>query len=146
MNIWYKLLLYIHISSVILSIGPFFALIPMISKLRSAEGPVQSIYLDAFRFVVRLSKHAGHVLVASGILLVAAGPWSWGTPWIVATIFMLVSSLFFFARAFTPAIRKIDERGQGKGDAVRTLHRATWMYLFLLMVMLWLMVAKPVLW
>jgi hypothetical protein len=146
MTIWYKLLLYIHISSVILSIGPFAVLIPMIRRLRSAEAPVQGIYLDAFRFVVRLSKHAGHVLVVSGILLIMEGPWSWRTPWVAATIFILVSSLFFLARAFSPAIRKIDERGQGRDNAIRTLHRAIWMYLFLLMVMLWLMVAKPVLW
>ncbi|WP_204524908.1 hypothetical protein [Priestia abyssalis] len=142
----YKLLLYIHISSVILSIGPFVVLIPMIGKLRSAEASVQGIYLDAFRFVVRLSKHAGHVLVASGILLVIAGPWTWGASWIAATIFILVSSLFFLARAFSPTIRKIEEHSQKKEAAVRTLHRAIWMYLFLLMVMLWLMVAKPVLW
>lgn len=146
MSIWYKLLLYLHISSVILSIGPFAVLIPMIGKLRSAQGAEQGMYLDTFRFVVRLSKHAGHVLVASGILLVIAGPWSWGASWIAATIFILVSSLFFLARAFSPAIRKIDERGQEKDKAVRTLHRAIWLYLFLLMVMLWLMVAKPVLW
>ncbi|MDQ0246421.1 hypothetical protein J2S09_004025 [Bacillus fengqiuensis] len=138
--------MYIHISSVILSIGPFIVLLPMIGKLRSAQGPVQGIYLDAFRFVIRLSKHAGHVLVASGILLVIAGPWSWGASWIVATIFILVSSLFFLARAFSPAIRKIEERSQEKNAAVRTLHRAIWMYLFLLMAMLWFMVAKPVLW
>lgn len=146
MSILYKLLLYIHISSALLSIGPFAVLIPMIGKLRSARESEQGIYLDTFRFVVRLSKHAGHVLVASGILLVIAGPWSWGASWIAATIFILVSSLFFLARAFSPAIRKIGERGQEKGKAVQTLHRAIWLYLFLLMVMLWLMVAKPVLW
>ncbi|HWO95387.1 MAG TPA: DUF2269 family protein [Bacillus sp. (in: firmicutes)] len=142
----YQLFLYIHIFSAILTIGPFFVLIPMVNKLRTAEGQVQGVYLDAFRFVVRLSKHAGHVLVVSGILLVMKGPWPWGTSWIVGTIIILVSSLFFLARAFSPTIREFSEHGRDKERTVRKLHRTIWMYLGLLTVMLWFMVAKPVLW
>ncbi|MFC3883532.1 hypothetical protein ACFOU2_08435 [Bacillus songklensis] len=142
----YRLLLYIHIFSVILSIGPFFVLIPIIKKLRDAEMQVQHAYLDTFRFVVRLAKHAGHVLVISGILLVTAGPWSWGTPWILATIIILAGSLFFLARAFSPTIRSFNEQGRDKEDLVRKLNRSIWIYLGLLMIMLWFMVTKPALW
>lgn len=146
MNMLHKLLLYIHILSVILSIGPFFVLIPMVKKLRVAEASEQHAYINIFRSAVRLAKHAGHVLVLSGVLLVIVGSWSWKSSWIVITILILVSSLFFLARAFSPKLRKFNEPGQDKGNLVRLLSRSIWIYLVLLMTMLWFMVAKPELW
>lgn len=142
----YRLLLYIHIASVILSIGPFFVLIPILKKLRTSESTIQQSYLDVFRSAVRLAKHAGHVLVASGVLLVLAGSWSWKTSWIVMTILLLVSSLFFLARAFSPTIRKFSEPDQDKGRLIFLLRRSIWIYIVLLMVMLWFMVVKPTIW
>ncbi|WP_088071230.1 hypothetical protein [Gottfriedia luciferensis] len=142
----YRLLLYIHISSVILSIGPFFILFPILKKLNVSESAIQQSYLDVFRFAVRLAKHAGHVLVGSGVLLVLVGSWSWKTSWIVMTILLLVSSLFFLARAFSPTIRKFSEPDQDRGTLIQLLRRSTWIYIILLMVMLWFMVVKPTLW
>lgn len=143
----YRFLVYIHIISVIMSIGPFFALIPMAKKLRAAEGEVQKVYLNSYRFAVRLTKHAGHVLVVSGILLVILGPWTWKASWIVMTVLIMMSSLFFLARAFTPILRKFGELGKDDREhLVRKLSRTTILYIALLLVMLWFMVAKPVLW
>ncbi|PEZ09212.1 hypothetical protein CN326_02400 [Bacillus sp. AFS018417] len=142
----YRLLLYVHIFSVILSIGPFFVLLPLIKKLRASEARTQQAYLDVFRFSVRLAKHAGHVLVASGALLVLAGPWTWKTPWIVMTLILMASSLFFLARAFSPTIRKFNETSQDKNALIQLLWRSVWTYIVLLMVMLWFMVTKPALW
>ncbi|MEI4804450.1 hypothetical protein ACIGHG_07050 [Bacillus sp. NPDC077411] len=142
----YRLLLYVHIFSVILSIGPFFVLLPLIKKLRASEAGTQQAYLDIFRFSVRLAKHAGHVLVASGVLLVLAGPWTWKTPWIVMTLILMASSLFFLARAFSPTIRKFGEKGQDKDALIQLLRRSVWIYIVLLMAMLWFMVTKPALW
>ncbi|MGG0186048.1 hypothetical protein [Bacillus rhizoplanae] len=142
----YRLLLYVHIFSVILSIGPFFVLLPLIKKLRASEARTQQAYLDVFRFSVRLAKHAGHVLVASGVLLVLAGPWTWKTSWIVMTLILMASSLFFLARAFSPTIRKFSETGQDKDALIQLLRRSVWIYIVLLMAMLWFMVTKPALW
>ncbi len=146
MDMLYRLLLYVHIFSVILSIGPFFVLLPLIKKLRASEARTQQAYLDVFRFSVRLAKHAGHVLVASGVLLVLAGPWTWKTPWIVMTLILMASSLFFLARAFSPTIRKFSETGQDKDALIQLLQRSVWIYIVLLMAMLWFMVTKPALW
>jgi hypothetical protein len=146
MNTLYRLLLYIHIFSVILSVGPFFLLIPMMKKLQAAEIQAQQAYLDVFRFAVRLAKHAGHMLVISGALLVLAGPWSWKTPWIMMTLIILASSLFFLARAFSPTLRKFSEPSHDKKTLIQRLHRSVWIYIILLMVVLWFMVTKPVLW
>ncbi|WP_181909595.1 hypothetical protein [Paenibacillus taihuensis] len=143
---WYSLLLYIHILSVIMSIGPFFVFIPVIKKLRSAEVLEQHAYLNTFRSAIRLAKHAGHLLVITGILLVIVGSWTWSTSWIIMTIAILVGSLLFLARAFSPKIRKFEEPGQDKERIIRLLNRAVYIYLALLLIMLAFMVMKPTLW
>jgi hypothetical protein len=142
----YPLLLYIHILSVIMSVGPFFVLIPMIGKLRTAENGARQAYISAFRFAARLAKHAGHVLVVSGVLLAWTGGYPWNTPWIVATVIVLLASLFFLARAFSPHLRRLEDPEGDKEAAIRDLRRSVWIYLALLFIMLWFMVAKPGLW
>lgn len=143
MDLLYKLLIYIHVVSAVGSIGPFFILIPVVNRLVTAiEAELQS-YLYTFRFVVQFTKHSGHVLIGSGVLLVILGPWTWKTPWIVATLVLLFSSLFFLARAFSPTLRKFQESGHDKVKLVKKLRNAVWTYLLLLLAMLWFMVVKP---
>jgi uncharacterized membrane protein len=141
-----KCLLYLHILSAIVSMGPFFALIPLVNQLRSPNASEQIAYFRMFRIAIQLGKHAGHVLVVTGILLVITGGWSWRTSWIVLTILILVSSLYFLVRAFSLKLRKLEEPGVERGSIVRELRRSIWMYLILLLAMLWLMVTKPELW
>lgn len=146
MTILYKILLYLHIFSAILSIGPFFVILPLIKKLKTAKDDVQQGYLDVFKFTISLSKHAGHVLVVTGILLVMVSGWTWKTSWIVMTVFIMLSSAFFLVRAFSPTVRTFNNPDQDKGESVKILHRSVWIYIALLMAMLWFMVAKPALW
>ena len=144
--ILYKIVIYIHVISVIASIGPFFILLPLVKKLKAARESELTIYLDTFRLVVRLSKHSGHVLVGSGALLVLSGPWTWGTPWIVMTLIILFCSLFFLARAFSPTLQRFHEEEHSKEELAAKLNRTIWTYIILLMAMLWFMVVKPTLW
>ncbi|MDQ0219764.1 DUF2269 family protein [Peribacillus cavernae] len=146
MDLLYRILIYIHVLSVIVSIGPFFILLPIAKKLRIAKESEMSAYLDTFRSVVRLAKHSGHVLVVTGILLVILGPWTWSKPWLVMTLIILICSLFFLARAFSPKLRKFHEEGQNRDELAARLKRSIWIYIALLMVMLWFMVVKPALW
>jgi hypothetical protein len=146
MQVLYNVLIYIHVLSVVVSIGPFFTLLPLVKKLSKANNEELKAYIDTFRFVVRLSKHSGHVLVSSGILLVLLGPWTWSTPWIIMTLFVMFCSLFFLARAFSPTLRKFHEVGQNKNVLAAKLRRTIWTYIFLLLIMLWFMVVKPHLW
>ncbi|MFC6456036.1 MULTISPECIES: hypothetical protein [Paenibacillus] len=129
-----------------ISIGPFFVLIPMLGKLRKAEEPVLSSYLDSFQFVVRLSKHSGHVLVVSGLLLLWLGGWPWTTPFILGTWIVLIASLIFMARAFSPTIRRLRQPDHDRVRLVNKLARSLYIYMFVLFVMLWLMIMKPALW
>jgi hypothetical protein len=142
----YRFIIYLHVLSAIVSIGPFFLLLPIIKKLKAADEGKLAAYLDIFRFAVRLSKHAGHVLVGSGVLLVLMGPWTWSTPWILMTLVIMFLSLFFLARAFSPTLRKFGEAGQKRAGLIAKLNRTIWIYIVLLSAMLWFMVVKPPLW
>ena len=141
-----RILLYIHIISVIMSIGPFFILLPLVKKLRTTKAEVQEAHLQTFRSAVRLAKHAGHVLVASGILLVIVSSWTWSASWIIVTVAVLVGSLYFLARAFSPLLRKYGKPDEDEEILERKLTKSIWIYIILLLLMLWFMVAKPVLW
>jgi hypothetical protein len=146
MDFLYRILLYIHILSVIVSIGPFFILFPVVKKLRTANEAEMNAHLGTFRFIVRLAKHSGHVLVVSGILMVISGPWTWGTPWLLSTLIILFCSLLFLARAFSPTLRKFNEDNPNKEELANKLNKAVWIYILLLMIMLWFMVVKPYMW
>lgn len=142
----YKTFVYIHVASVIFSIGPLMLLFPMIKRLRKADLKEQSVYLQLFTLSIRIIKHAGHVLVVSGVVLVYLGSWPWTTPWLLMTLFLMFSSIFFLARGFTPNLRKLNEENPDKELLTKKLTRTTWLYLGLLMAMLWLMVTKPMFW
>lgn len=140
---WIKLL---HVLSAVLSIGPYFVLLPMIPKLRKAEADQLKPYMDSFRFTVWLTKHAGHLLVISGVLLIWQGNWPWTTSWLVLSIAILMSALFFLARAFSPILKKLNEPGHDRNELVNKLQRALVFYLGIMIFVLGLMVLKPALW
>jgi len=139
----YRILVFLHVLSAVVSIGPFFILLPISNKLKVAKVAEINPYLDTFRFVVRLPKHSGHVLVGSGVLLIILGPWTWGTPWIIMTLFIMFCSIFFLARAFSPKLQLFHEEGQNREGLVAKLKRTVWIYIVLLLAMLWFMVTKP---
>lgn len=142
----YTLILYLHILSAILSIGPFFVLLPLIKRMDGEEDAVLQSHILTFKSAVRLVKHAGHVLVATGILLIWQSAWTWTTPWIMMTLAVMFGSVFFLARAFKPVLRKFDDPAAERKALLKKLNRSTWLYILLLLLMLWLMVAKPVIW
>jgi hypothetical protein len=132
---------------VIPALGPVFILIPLLRKLRTANSDELKIYLPTFSFAVQLSKHAGHVLVPSGVLLMWLGHISWLNSWVLITIFILVSSLYFIARAFSPTLQALalPEHNDRKA-LVNKLRSSLWLYIILMMIMLWFMVSKPSFW
>jgi hypothetical protein len=142
----YRILIFIHVLSAIGSIGPFFILLPIINQLAKSTGETLTAYLNIFRFVVRLTKHMGHILVGSGVLLIIFGPWTWRTPWIIMTLVVMFLSIFFLARAFSPTLKKFKEEGHDRNRLSAKLKRTLWNYILLLLAMLWFMVVKPALW
>ncbi|MNI30143.1 hypothetical protein D3C73_839730 [compost metagenome] len=114
--------------------------------MKKVEFSLLPLYMESFRFVVRLTKHSGHILVTTGVLLIWLGPWTWKTSWVVATILVLVSSLFFLARAFSPILRKLSAPDHNRAELMMKLQRALILYIVITMTMLWFMVGKPHLW
>lgn len=146
MNNFYVALIFIHVLSAVVSIGPLFVLFAVMKRINGAELAIEKAYIAIFRSVVRLIKHAGHVLVGSGILLVYLGPWPWSTPWIVMTIALMIISVFFLASAFKSTLKKFDDPDLDRQTLVHKLNKSTWTYVILLVLMLALMVIKPTLW
>ncbi|WP_144509552.1 DUF2269 family protein [Bacillus sp. FJAT-22090] len=142
----YSFIIFIHVISAILSIGPFFVLFPLLNRMKGQNREVLDSYLDVFQAAIRIVKHAGHVLVVSGILLMWQGNWPWSTSWVIMTIVVMISSIVFLARAFKPNIRSFRAEAINLDTLIQKLHRSVWLYILLLLVMLWFMVAKPHLW
>lgn len=142
----YSLIIFTHVLSAILSIGPFFVLFPVLNRMKLQNSEALDSHLEVFQAAIRIVKHAGHVLVVSGILLMWQGNWPWTTSWVIMTIVVMVSSIVFLARAFKPNIRLYRNEMMDLDTLVIKLRRSVWMYIFLLLIMLWFMVAKPSLW
>src|SRR6185437_717296 len=98
---FYALIIFIHVVSAVLSIGPLFILMPTIKRLRGVDMDVENAYLSIVNVVIRIVMHAGHALVVSGVLLLIFGPWPWYTSWVVATVAVLLLSGLFLSRGFT---------------------------------------------
>lgn len=142
----YTVILYLHILSAVLSIGPFFVLLPLLKRMDGGEMAILQAQILTFKSAIRTVKHAGHVLVATGVLLIWQSAWTWTTPWIAMTLAVMFGSIFFLARAFKPVLQKFDEPAADRKALLKKLHQSTWLYIFLLLLMLWLMVAKPAFW
>lgn len=142
----YTIIVFIHVVSAILSIGPFFVLFPLLNRMKGKNKEILDSYLEVFQAAIRIVKHAGHVLVASGILLMWQGNWPWTTSWVIMTIVVMVSSIVFLARAFKPNIRLFQDGLIDLHTLIKKLRRSVWLYIILLAVMLWFMVAKPNMW
>lgn len=143
----HTIVVYLHIIGAILSIGPFFVLFPLLTKMaREQDLRVLQGYVEAFRLAVQVVKHAGHFLIVFGILAAITGGYSWTTPWIVVTFVMLMSAVVYLARAFKPTLRTFGTPQFVQHAFVRALRKAVLIYVVLLLIMLWLMVAKPLFW
>lgn len=142
----YTIFLYIHILSAVGSIGPLFVLLPTLKKMECTDVSQLEGFVHSFQSAITVVKHAGHVLVISGIILIMLSGWTWTTSWVVLTIAVMVGSIIFLARAFKPTIRTFGTDDFNKEVFIKKLKKSTWQYIILLLVMLWFMVAKPVLW
>ncbi|EMR05113.1 hypothetical protein C772_02958 [Bhargavaea cecembensis DSE10] len=146
MSVYYQLILYVHVFSAALSIGPFFVLVPLIGRMRSAGQDALDVQLSVFQSAVRIVKHAGHLLVLSGVLLIVLSGYRWTDSWVAMTILVMFASIVFLARAFKPVIREIKIDGAGRQRLLSVLNRNLWSYILLLMLMLYFMVVKPDFW
>ncbi|SEJ27666.1 hypothetical protein SAMN04488127_1472 [Bhargavaea ginsengi] len=146
MSVYYQLILYLHVFSAALSIGPFFVLVPLIGRMKVADQAALGVQLAVFQSAVRIVKHAGHLLVLSGVLLILSSGYMWTTSWVAMTILVMLASIVFLARAFKPVIMELKEDGKDRVRLLRILNRKLWIYILLLMLMLYFMVVKPSFW
>ncbi|WP_342470603.1 hypothetical protein [Ureibacillus sp. FSL K6-3587] len=146
MNLLHTVFLYIHILSAVISIGPLVTLIPITKKMETADEKEMVGFVKSFQLAITVVKHAGHILVLSGAILVMISGWTWRDSWIVLTLAIMFLSIVFLARAFKPTLNTFGTNAFKKEEFISKLRKATWKYIFLLLIMLWLMVSKPMFW
>lgn len=142
----YNIALFLHVLSAVVAIGPLFAIFPMLERMENVEGILEQGMIEGLRGAVRAVSLAGHVVVPTGLILLLFGGWSWKTSWVLATIIILIASLLFLAKAFKPAWRITEAAHFNKQLFIRTMRSATIKYIFIMIVILWFMIAKPQLW
>ena len=141
----YKIALFLHVLSAVVAVGPLFAIFSLLKRMEKVEGELEQGIIESLRGVVRAVSLAGHFLVPTGLILLVGG-WSWKTPWVLATMMLLIASLLFLAKAFKPAWCIAEAAHLNKPLFIRTMRRATIKYILIMSIMLWLMVTKPPLW
>jgi len=144
--VFHTLFLYIHVLSAVVSIGPLFALIPILKRMEKAQESEMSGFVQSFQSAITVVKHAGHVLVISGVMLIVISGWTWTTSWVLLTNIVMVGSIVFLARAFKPTIQTFGTAEYNRLEFIVKLRKKTWQYIALLLIMLWLMVVKPTFW
>jgi uncharacterized membrane protein len=142
----YTITLYLHILSAIIATGPLFGIFPLLNRMQKAPEDQLQSYVVAIQGVLRAVANGGHVLVPTGLLLIWFGGWSFTSSWILATIAIMLCSLFFMARAFKPSMRFAQSDEFTKERFIKMVKTATYQYILLMGVLLWLMVDKPMLW
>ncbi|WP_318614082.1 DUF2269 family protein [Sporosarcina sp. YIM B06819] len=142
----YGIIVFLHVLSAVLSIGPLTLLMPVINRLYGVEASIEQAYLSVIKVVIRIVMHAGHVLVFTGVLLLILGPYPWTSSWVILTLAILLISGVFLAKGFTFVLRRFHNPDADKDDILNRLMRTSWIYLGLMLIMLWLMVQKPMFW
>ena len=142
----YGIFVFLHVVSAVISIGPLFLLMPIIRRLHGVDEQIEQAFLTVIHVTIRVVMHAGHALVVTGVLLLILGPWPWHSSWVIMTIAVLLLSAFFLSRGFTQVLRNFHKPGVDKNDILRRLNRTAWTYIILMLIMLWLMVQKPMIW
>lgn len=142
----YNGFVFLHILSAILSIGPLFVIPSLTARLAKTDDAEEQLIIRIIKVIIRIVMHSGHALVVTGVVLLFIGPWPWHTSWVVATIGIMLLSAVFLARGFSAVLRHFGQSHVRKELLIGKLKRTTWMYISLLLLMLWLMVAKPILW
>ncbi|WP_040286128.1 DUF2269 family protein [Sporosarcina koreensis] len=146
MGTFYTLIVYVHVVSAVVSVGPLVVLFPLIRKMRTASAGEESMLLSLFKWTIRFVMHAGHVLVVTGVLLLIFGPWPWYTSWVIVTVGVMMLSIVFLARGFSKVLSRFPDEPENRDSLLRTLKETAWRYILLLLIMLYLMVAKPSFW
>lgn len=145
---FYDVFHYLHVVGAIFAIGPYAVFFHVLRLMKQIEngGMVHGANLAVLRFVVWVSKHAGHVLVVSGVFLWWLGRFALWTSWIVIPVVILLAGLYFMARAFSPILERLEQGVLDASTGMQKLRVSLWGYLVILLVSLWFMIAKPELW
>lgn len=146
-SLLYNIALFIHVVNAVATIGPLFAILIMLGRMKKIEDDLKfDGAIEGLRAMIRTVEIGGHYIVPTGLILVLLGGWSWTTSWIIVTFVFLGACLIVLAKAFKPATGLIGTPEFTRGLFMKKMYRATFVYMGIMAVLLWLMVAKPMFW
>lgn len=129
-----------------MAIGPLFGIFPLLNRMKFTSTSQTEGFVLSLQGLLKTVSRGGHILVPSGLILIWLGGWSWTTSWVILTFIIMLSTLLFLAKAFKPSMNLVGTPAFSIEKFISMMKVATWKYIMLMGVLLWLMVAKPNFW
>lgn len=142
----YKTFIFLHIVSAILATGPLFMIFPLLHYAERERIAQSDAIIVPIQKAVWVVMHGGHLVVTTGVLLILFGPYPWHTSWVVLTVLVMLLCSFFLATAYSKQWKAFEREHWTNKQLWSNVRRVTWIYIGIMLMMLWLMVTKPVLW
>lgn len=149
----YLAVLWVHIVGGVVALGGYVTCFVVLNRGSRDPASLPHTLATVQAIGNQLVTPAYVVTAASGVLLVWWGPWTFTTPWVLASAVLFVAVAAVGPRIYVPLqTRQTELAAEGRGNTgdYRAVHRRAHMVRALLtgavLVILWLMIAKPVLW
>ena len=147
---WYTLLKFVHVLLAITAVGSNITY--AIWNARAAAEPTHAAFaLRGVAFIDRrVANPAYGLLLVTGLILVAIGPWGLGRGWIVSALILvavlIVVAVGFYSRVMKRQIDALETEGQS-GSTYKRLTQQAQTYgiasLVIVLAIVFMMVVKP---
>lgn len=149
----YLLLKYVHVLAAIVAVGAN-ATYGVWMALGAGQPESLGAILRGVRFLdTRIANPAYGLLLITGLAMLYAGHQAIGTPWIATALGLFIVGMALGARGYTPALRNQIQALESGGPRSEAYRRASdrgrtigLLFMVLVLIILFLMVTKPVLW
>ncbi len=149
----YLFLKYIHVLLAIVAVGAN-ATYGIWMAMGAREPQHLRVILQGIRFLdQRVANPAYGLLVVTGLVMVAVGEIRLTTPWVTAALVVYIVAAILGVRGFSPALRRQIQTVESPGPQSEQYRRAAngasslgLVFIVLVLVIVFLMVAKPALW
>ena len=147
---WYLLLKYLHVLLAITAVGSNITY--AVWNARAAMEPAHAGFaLKGIAFIDRrVANPAYALLLITGLVLVAIGPWGLGRGWVISAlilfVLLIVVAIGFYSRVLKRQIQVLETEGQASANYQRLARQAQTYGIASLLIVLaivFMMVVKP---
>ena len=151
MEVW-VVFKYLHILAVIVALGANLTYQFWLSRAKGSPGELVFVLESISRLDRRVANPAYIVAAVAGVAIVLTGPYGFESPWIVAAIVLYVIVAVLGIAVYAPAAHAQLDLARTAPDspayaaAARRTQLLGLLVTAIVLVIVWLMVAKPALW